>query len=266
MLRPLDRETLRRAFLSAKPFPYVKIDNFLEADAARKIADAYPVFDVALEKGMSFKSVNERKKVQVTNSKEFSQPVAELNELLASPAFLDDLSFITSMPQLLADEQLVGGGIHMTGPGGRLDVHVDFNYVEERALHRRLNLLLYLNPDWQDSWGGQFQLWDKTVTRCEATFSPILNRCVIFETSEISYHGVVPINAATTVPRKSFAAYYYTKAAPAHWAGNAHSTIFVARPDERFKKYISMPAERARLGATHALKSLKSVVKSTLKN
>ena len=139
-----------------------------------------------------------------------------MNDLLASDEFLNDLSHITGIPNLLADEQLVGGGIHVTGPGGRLDVHVDFNFIAERKLHRRLNLLLYLNSPWEDSWGGQFQLWDKDVRHCEATFAPLFNRCVIFETSEISYHGVVPVSPNAPSPRKSFATYYYTREAPAY--------------------------------------------------
>ena len=71
----------------------------------------------------------------------------------------------------------------------------------------------------RDSWGGQFQLWDKDVERCEVSLVPILNRCVIFETSEISYHGVLPVSKDPRYPRKSFATYYYTSEAPAHWVG-----------------------------------------------
>ena len=149
----------------------------------------------------------------------------------------------------------------MTGPGGRLDVHVDFNYLKERALHRRLNLLLYLNPNWPEEWGGQFQLWDKDVKNCEATFAPIFNRCVIFETSEISYHGVVPVSIRAKAPRKSFAAYYYTQEAPAHWTGEEHSTIFVARPEERYKKYLAMPADKIRSKMEQGVGNVKRTLK-----
>jgi 2OG-Fe(II) oxygenase superfamily len=265
MLQALDRERLRKEFASSKPYPFVKIDNFLAPEAASEIADAYPAFEIALDQGRTFTSVNERKKIQITNSALFPPPVARLNNLLASPQFLRDLGYITGMPQILADDELVGGGIHITGPGGRLDVHVDFNYIKERKLHRRLNLLLYLNPDWQDEWGGQFQLWDAGVKRCEATFSPIFNRCVIFETSNISFHGVVPVSLEAKSPRKSFAAYYYTPEAPAHWTGEEHSTIFVARPEERYKKYLAMPAESIRSTITTRTNDLKGLIKSLLR-
>jgi hypothetical protein len=265
MLQTLDREKLRREFAAAKPFPYVKIDNFIDPAKAEAIAAAYPEFETAAGVGRAFSTVNERKKVQISDASLYSSPVAELNALLASQQFLDDLSYITGIPKLLADEQLVGGGMHITGPGGRLDVHVDFNYIPDRRLHRRLNLLLYLNSAWQEGWGGQFQLWDKDVERCEASFAPILSRCVIFETSEISYHGVLPVSADARSPRKSFATYYYTTEAPSHWNGTSHSTIFKARPDEALKGSVLMPAEAAKRKINSLVRRLKDGVKSAVR-
>ena len=209
-IQPLDREVLRQQYRTARPFPFVKIESLVDPAFAREVAAAYPTFETATARGRQFQSVNERKKVQITDVRFFPESVAQLNAALASPQFLADLSYITGIPALLADPELVGGGIHVTGPGGRLDVHVDFNYIESRKLHRRLNLLLYLNPVWDEQWGGHIQLWDKDVTACEAAFAPALNRCVIFETSAISFHGVTPVTLAAPIPRQSFATYYYT--------------------------------------------------------
>jgi Rps23 Pro-64 3,4-dihydroxylase Tpa1-like proline 4-hydroxylase len=262
MLRSFDRDQLRREFASAKPFPFVKIEELLQSDIAQEIAASYPSFDEALEQGMTFKTVNERKKVQITKAEMFPVQVQRLNEALASPQFLADLSYITSMPNLLADPELVGGGMHITGPGGRLDVHLDFNYMEDRKLHRRLNLLLYLNPAWDDDWGGDIQLWDKEVKHCEASFKPKFNRCVIFETNDVSYHGVVPVSPSAPTPRQSFATYYYTKEAPAHWTGIAHSTIFKARPEEQAKAFLFMPAEAAKQKLQSSVQAIKTGIKS----
>jgi hypothetical protein len=260
-----DREALRDQFASATPFPFVKIENLVDPEFARKVASAYPTFDNALAAGRTFKTVNERKKVQITDSKKFPAPVLRLHEMLASPQFLADLSYITGIPNLLADEQLVGGGIHVTGPGGRLDVHIDFNYMKERGLHRRINLLLYLNPTWREDWGGQIQLWDRSVQKCEQQFSPALNRCVIFETSEISFHGVTPVSPEAPYPRISFATYYYTREAPANWKGDVHGTIFRARPEERFRRYVAAPAERLQHTLAQRADSLKRSIKRFVK-
>jgi hypothetical protein len=261
VIQPFDRETLRQRWIKASPFPFVKIEQLLDPPFAEKVAAAYPSFEDAMGRGRTFRTVNERKKVQITDANLFPGPVAQLNEALASPAFLSDLSYITGIPDLLADEELVGGGIHMTGPAGRLDVHVDFNYLEKRKLHRRLNLLLYLNPVWKEQWGGHIQLWDKDVRHCRQAFAPMLNRCVIFETSEISFHGVTPVTAAAPFPRISFATYYYTRQVPLNWKGTLHDTIFKARPEERLRRYFLMPAEIAQRRVTNSIQRIRRRVK-----
>jgi hypothetical protein len=265
MLSPLDRDSLREQYANARPFPFVKIENFLDPGFAAQVVGAYPSFADATGTGRTFKTVNEQKKVQVTDARLFPAPVAQLNEALASPSFISDLSHITGIPDLLADAELNGGGMHITGPGGRLDVHVDFNYLEHRRLHRRLNLLLYLNPDWKDKWGGHIQLWDKKVRTCRHTFAPVMNRCVIFETSDISFHGVTPIATAAPCPRMSFAAYYYTRKAPANWDGTLHGTIFKARPSEPFRRYILMPAESVQRQIVNGIRGLRRRVKQRVR-
>lgn len=261
MIRAYDKDALRRQFATAKPFPFVKIDEFLDPAFADLVAAAYPSFDSAIKQGRTFSAVNERKKVQVTDSTLFPKPVAELNNLLSSQRFLTELSYITGIPNLLADEALVGGGMHLTGPGGRLDVHVDFNLLQDRQLHRRLNLLLYLNPVWQEAWGGHVQFWDENVTVCRESFAPNMNRCVIFETSDISFHGVVPVTAGAPYPRMSFAAYYYTQQAPPNWDGKFHSTVFRARPKERYRKYVLMPAAQMQDRLTTVVQKIKHKAK-----
>jgi len=260
MLNRLDLESLRRQFRAAKPFPHIVIDNLLAPGVAEEVAAAYPSFDKAKEQGIGFNVVNEQRKIQITNSSLFPEPVRRLNDALASPAFLKDVEYITGIPRLLADDQLEGGGMHLTGPGGRLDVHVDFNVLEKRKLFRRLNILLYLNPVWQEDWGVHIELLDKEVKNCHFRSHPIMNKCLIFETSDISYHGVAPVKTPPDVVRRSFAAYYYTKEPPSHWDGMAHSTVFRARPDENLRRMILMPAERLRREITERLRQSKKWV------
>lgn len=264
MINPLDREALRQRFRSAQPFPFIVIENFLIPGAADEVAAAFPSFERAREQGFSFNFVNEQRKVQITDPSKFPDPVQRLQQAIASPEFLADLEFITGIPGLLADEKLEGGGMHLTGTGGRLDVHVDFNLLEQRKLFRRLNILLYLNPTWRQEWGGQIELWDKDVRTCFLRTPPDLNRCLIFETSDISYHGVAPVSAPAEVVRRSFAAYYYTREAPPNWNGTFHSTVFKARPNERLRKLVHMPVEKLRRQLAERVRQSKKWVKSRI--
>src|SRR5262249_11854767 len=241
MIRSIDRDELRRQVRQAQPFPYFCIDGFLDEAFAEQVFQAFPSFEEAARIGRRFRAVNEREKIQVTDATKFARPIGELTRALAAPEFCELLSFVFDIPHLLPDEALVGGGIHQTGPRGHLDVHVDFNYIEERQLHRRLNILIYFNKDWKPEWGGNIELWDKDVRVCHHSFAPSFNRCVVFETSEISFHGVTAVRCPEDHVRKSFAAYYYTKEAPPNWDGEVHSTNFKARPDEILKGSILMP-------------------------
>ncbi|MDR3702063.1 MAG: 2OG-Fe(II) oxygenase [Candidatus Sulfopaludibacter sp.] len=245
MIRPINPEELRLRMRSVTPFPHLLIDNFLDPEFARLVHDSFPTYENARKIGRAFNTVNEKMKTQITDSSQFAAPVLELNRILAAPSWLELLSALFDIPSLLSDGELIGGGMHQTGPRGRLDVHVDFNYIAERQLHRRLNILIFFNPEWKPEWGGFLELWDQEVKRCHHSFEPLFNRCVIFETSEISYHGVTAVHCPPDQARKSFAAYYYTREAPAHWAGEAHDTVFRSRPYEVIRGRVLMPAERA---------------------
>jgi 2-oxoglutarate-Fe(II)-dependent oxygenase superfamily protein len=263
-VNPIDAAALRARAAAATPFPFVVLDDFLEPEFARAVAEAFPVFEEAERIGRSFATVNEQQKVQITDAALFPAPISNLHELLASPSWLETIGELMNVPDLLADPQLVGGGMHETGPHGRLDVHVDFDYVAERQLHRRLNILVYFNPDWDSAWGGDLELWDRDVRQCVHRFAPLFNRCVIFATSDRSFHGVTALRCPAGVVRKSFAAYYYTRQAPPAWDGKPHPTRFRARPDERLKGAVLMPGERGVRALRAAVDGAKRAVRQGL--
>jgi hypothetical protein len=245
MIRPLDTARLAASYQSAQPFPSICIDDFLEPSFALEVARAYPPSLVGATR--TYDALNEKGKTQIENRELFPDPVKRLADYCASQEFRDFLSRVTGIPNLLWDPKFVGGGMHQTRAHGRLDVHVDFNRLIGSGWYRRVNLLLFLNEKWDESWGGRLELWDRDVRKCVHSFAPVLNRCVIFTTSEISFHGVTALTCPDDVVRRSFALYFYTKDAPAH-ATAAHSTIFRARPDEHLKRWVLMPAERVKLG------------------
>lgn len=262
IIRSIDLDGVRSRYQSAQPFPFFVIDNFLSEDFAQEVLDAYPTYDQARQMGgIEFAAVNERLKIQITDSGSFPSPVKRLSDALSSRDFLQKMEYITGIPRLLADPAFNGGGMHLSGPGGRLDVHVDFNLLNGGKLHRRLNILVYLNRTWDKAWGGEIELWDREVKNCAHSLAPLFNRCVVFETSDISFHGVRPITCPVGNVRRSFAAYYYTEEAPAAWDGRSHSTIFRARPDEKVRGAILMPAERLRDGLSDGVRVVKDAIK-----
>jgi len=150
-----------------------------------------------------------------------------------SQVFLQFLQNLTGIEGLLPDPRLQGGGMHQIERGGRLGVHVDFNRHRTSKLDRRLNVLLYLNKDWSEDYGGHFEMWDRQMERCVQRVLPIFNRLVVFSTTETSWHGHPdPLTCPEDRTRKSLALYYYTNGRPDSEVAETHSTKFRTRPGE----------------------------------
>jgi hypothetical protein len=140
---------------------------------------------------------------------------------------------LTGIQGLVPDPHLWGGGLHQILPGGKLAVHADFNKYPHFKLDRRLNVLVYLNRDWQEQWGGQLELWNRDMTRCEQRILPLFNRMVCFSTTDSSFHGHPdPLRCPADRTRRSLALYYYSNGRPAEEIGRPHTTLFQYRPDD----------------------------------
>lgn len=225
--------SLRDAFLSAKPFKHVCIDNFLIPSFADRLLKEFPSFD-------NSKALNEHGKVGGKATREdvraLGPAYTEIDDLLGSQKFLHFLSEITGIPDIRYDAEYFGGGTHENVHGQELDVHVDFNYHRTTKLHRRLNLIVYLNKEWLPEWGGGIELHSNPRTPAEdetITFEPFFNRCVIFETNEYSWHGFSKISLPPHrrhLSRKSFAVYFYSEIRPSEEIAPQHNTFYIPRP------------------------------------
>lgn len=224
---------LSETYRCADPFPHNCIDNFLDEDVYRKASDAFPG---ATERvWFKFHSATENLKLQ---SQDFYAIPPALRALIMefnAPGFTRFLETLSGIQGLVPDPHLHGGGLHQTLPGGHLGLHIDYNYHLEWKLDRRLNVLLYLNDKWEDSWAGHLQLWDNEVQRCVRKIAPIGNRLVVFNTNECSWHGhPEPLACPRGVTRRSIALYYYSNGRPEPDAADEHSTRFQTRPGERY--------------------------------
>lgn len=214
---------LQREWSSKKPFRYVIIDDFLPVDFAEQLLATYPEPDIEGWNDTAY--LHQRKKFTKTSG--FSEPIERFFVLTASPDFRDAISAITGIQKLIDDPELVGGGLHQILRGGFLDVHVDYNFHPQTKLHRRMNLLLYLNKDWKPEYEGYLELWDLESNVQLNSIAPLFNRAVIFETNEISYHGhPPPLNTPQHITRKSLAIYYYTKEHDGAVIAPEHNTLY----------------------------------------
>lgn len=229
------------SYLAATPFPHIVIDNFLPEDILDTILEEFPNADQI--QWQQFQNVNENK---LASSKELSmgQVTRFLLYQFNSSVFTDFLEKLTGIQGIIPDPYFQGGGLHQIQPGGYLKIHADFNKNKKLNLDRRLNVLLYLNKDWEESYGGHFELWNQEMTQCEKKMLPLYNRCVIFSTTDFSYHGHPnPLTCPEGRTRKSLALYYYSNGRPPEEVSGSHSTLFRERPTENLQEVKNSPKE-----------------------
>ena len=221
---------LASQYATAEPFPHVVIDDFLPADVLRNVADSFP----GAEEIDWHRSANPRQqKLAAEDETQISEPARWLLYQLNSATFMKFLETLTGIDGLIPDPHFAGGGLHQIERGGYLKIHADFNRHPRFNLERRLNLLLYLNHDWKEEYGGHLELWDRDMTRCVQRILPIFNRCVIFNTTDFSYHGhPEPLTCPPGTTRKSLALYYYSNGRPEAEVSDEHGTLVRPRPGE----------------------------------
>lgn len=218
---------LADTYRSASPFPHVVIDDFLDPELLRPIVRSYP----SSEGKAFFDRDQERLKYQYHPSESRSALVRNLLAELNGQAFLAFLSEMTGIDGLVSDPYYSGGGLHETKRGGHLGVHADFNIHDKMKLERRLNLLVYLNEDWAEEYGGNLELWDRDMRSCQVKVAPVIGRAVIFSTTLDSYHGHPdPLSCPPDRTRQSIATYYYTAFEQGVAAVPERSTNFKVRP------------------------------------
>lgn len=209
-----------------RPFHYLVYDNFFRPEAAEAVLRAYPPVTKGEWDGTTY--VNQQNKFALTQFGSDQKILQQVFDELNGPHFLAQLTRITAIPDLLGDAELFGGGLHQSVAGAFLDVHVDFNYHRTTRHHRRLNVIVYMNHDWQVEYNGYLELWDMAKKEQLEAIAPLFNRCVIFETNEVSFHGhPKPLATPDNTTRKSLATYYYTVTRPAAEIMSEHNTVYV---------------------------------------
>ena len=224
----------RSIYQGAEPFPHIVLDEFFDPQYLGELALSFPNLfsDPELEQFSS------QKEIKSASQLERGIPKAHLEfvHFLNSHPFLAFIQELTGIKEpLIGDPYLLGGGLHQIRAGGMLKVHADFNKHRMLGLDRRINVLVYLNKDWDESFGGHLELWDTKMKKCQHRISPLFNRMVVFSTTDFSYHGHPdPLSCPGDRTRNSIALYYYSNGRPRSEVDVQNvsaTTKFVSRPN-----------------------------------
>jgi Rps23 Pro-64 3,4-dihydroxylase Tpa1-like proline 4-hydroxylase len=227
-------------YANAEPFPHIVFDDFLPDTVIKELQEAFP----GPEETSWGEFANKREiKLALRDEELMPEPQLQILREFNAQTFVQFIGKLTGIDGLFPDPDYVGGGLHQIRPGGVLKVHADFNLHLVTQAQRRINVLLYLNEDWDESYGGHLELWDKEMTHSVKRIAPLANRVVVFSTTSTSFHGHPdPLTCPPDRTRRSMAWYYYSMP-----EGKVvrHSTLFQARPGEEV--YSPDEARRAKV-------------------
>jgi Rps23 Pro-64 3,4-dihydroxylase Tpa1-like proline 4-hydroxylase len=194
----------RASFNSAVPFPHVVIDDFLPVEIAQAVYQSYPAVDSEIT---HHDNQNTSRKLQ-PDAGRFSPALRAFSSALSSREFLLFMETLTGIDCLIPDPYFFGGGAMISEKGDFLNIHQDFNWHFQLQLHRRVNALFYLTPDWKPEYGGNLELFDHEKKVKEVV--PLFNRVVIFSTPGANHGQPVPVSAPEEIQRRVFSAFFYT--------------------------------------------------------
>ncbi len=218
---------LNDRYVNAEPFPHIILDDFIDMALLRALLAEWP----AKGQSVAYDRAQERLKYEWQPIHLRTPLLRDFLAEMVSEPMLRFLEKLTGINKLIADPYFIGGGLHETRSGGHLGVHADFNIHKQMNVLRRINLLIYLNDDWDPAWNGNLELWSKDMSHCVTSAAPDMGRAVIFNTDLESFHGVpVPIACPPDRARRSIALYYYTSADLGLDAVPDRTTVFKRRP------------------------------------
>lgn len=196
---------LKVSFQEAQPFPHLKIDNFLNKDYIELISRKFPH---DFENWYKYYNPLE---VKFANDhiEKFDECIQSLFYMLSTSEIISLFSDLSGIKDLEYDPYLHGAGLHAHPRYGRLNLHLDYEkHPHLQDKERRLNIILFLSQNWKDDWKGDNQLWDNQLKSFIST-KVKFNRAIIFQTNNISWHGLPDkIMCPEGVFRKSLAYYY----------------------------------------------------------
>lgn len=218
------------AYRNASPFPHLVVDNLFDSKLIKDLENQFPKPQAS--SWYRYENVFEKKLAQ-PHLEWMPIAIREFLLELNGSKFVRLLEVLTGIPNLLVDHEFNGGGLHQTERGGKLDIHADYNFHPKTKLHRRINLILYLNSEWPEIYGGHLEFWDSKMRQRLRRFLPTSNRLVVFNTSDVSFHGhPEALQCPHDQTRKSIAIYYYSRERPLAEISAPHSTLFQRRPDD----------------------------------
>lgn len=204
-----DLNDLNRKFKESSPVPWLVVPEFLNPEM---------VISMKGELDYEYRNNYDSHKLftragshmfEILDNHKYDYAYKLISEVHSKP-FIDFLESITGVRGLICDPSLVGAGYMRCGKGDSLKIHTDFNWNDQLYLHRVLSVIFYLNPECDESWNGDLQLWDKERKNKEVSIFPSNGNMLIWQYDKLGYHGHPnPLDCPEGYFRDGFRFFFY---------------------------------------------------------
>ena len=228
---------LRNLYNTAQPYPHLVIDDLFAPEILERLIAEFPtakdrdwlVWDTAHELKTTSRGID--------GLSTFTQLFCIW---LNSRDVISAIESIVGVDRLVGDPLFHGAGLHEMYRDGWLEMHADYTRHFTLPLMRRFNVLIYLNQDWDSSWGGELVMQDSKNHSVRASYTPFFNRTIIFPTTPQTFHGVpkilsCPINRS----RKLLSIYYWTAIPMPLWAKAGTPLLWASERKKNLKTWLS---------------------------
>jgi len=216
-------QELNNIFVGTAPYPMIVLDNFLPDNFAHNM---YKECETIPEQHWT-NFTRRGSLMQECNNLEVAPYAFEFVNHIHSSLGMNWLIQITGIKDLIPDPYLVGGGYSRTSTGHSLKMHTDFNWNDTLKLHRMLSIIVYLNPKWQEDWGGALKFNDFNNEKTIQEVYPKFNRAVIWRYHKRGFHGYPdPLRCPEDQTRNTFRLFFYVSDARHNPNDRPHRSLY----------------------------------------
>lgn len=235
-----NRQQLKNEFFREHPIKVARhfaLDNLLPTEIAERIYTDFPQ-----PKKMRLLNSYGELKLKYSHIKNTSSLLQDLHFAIQNPKVIAVIEDITEIKKQLPDTSRLAGGVSALLKGYYINPHLDNSHDVDKKLYRTVNLLYYVSPHWKLENGGNYELWDTTVTN-RIIVPSLFNRLVVMETNRTSWHAVNPV--LCDEPRRCIFNYYFSEQSPEgedyfHGASSLfYNPLIKPRPEQKIRRAIA---------------------------
>ena len=222
-LKTFDIDTLKKEYASHPEYGLINIQDFLPYGVVTSCSGE--LYNLPIDKMKHF--TRKGSCMYECNDLSITPWQDKLVHAMHSSEMIRWLEKLTGVKKLIPDPHLVGAGYMKSYRGDTLQIHTDFNWVEEVALNRAVSVIIYFNRSWKKEWGGSLNFYDTKREKIYSSIKPDSGNMLVWTYKNLIYHGYPdPIDCPADECRRGIRLFYLTSDAKTDPKNPPHRSLY----------------------------------------